>query len=511
MKRINNIDIISVILLTIIFSICITIPSLNRHIEIVIPYMFMIFFLPGYSVLTVLSAKNRGLISKILISILISIIILFLLISFAHYISISFKTILMILTITTLFFAALGYIQRFRASKESYEYLVCGSCGSYYKHKKGKSLDDFGACHCGGKLRYVEINLMSKCEPKRKESSTKGKTSKKSKSSTSKYIICENCGGHYRLKKGESLEDFRSCHCGGKLKYAEKYYKLNEKRGFMSIDIILVLLLTFLCVIFVLTPALNNTVFRSIFSLLLFLFAPGYSLIAALFPNKQDMSGTERIALSFGLSIVVTPLIGLLLNYTPFGIRLESIFISLSLFTILMSIIAYSRRLMLHEDERFSIDFKCYFNRTVESFKRESGTDKILSIILVSSIILAVSATAYVMVPKEGEKFTEFYILGQNGKVSDYPHNLTVGQTGNVTVGIVNHEYSPVNYKIMVKLNNQTIDEKNITLSDNQIYSEPFTFVPSNSGQNQEIEFLLYKLPDENNVYRSLHMWINVG
>ncbi len=36
-----------------------------------------------------------------------------------------------------------------------------------------------------------------------------------------KYIICDECGGFYELEKGESLEDFESCLCGGSLSYAE--------------------------------------------------------------------------------------------------------------------------------------------------------------------------------------------------------------------------------------------------------------------------------------------------
>ena len=52
----------------------------------------------------------------------------------------------------------------------------------------------------------------------------------------------------------------------------------------------------------------------------------------------------ERIALSFGLSIAVVPLIGLLLNYTPHGIRLAPALLGLSVFTILLALVAYVRR-----------------------------------------------------------------------------------------------------------------------------------------------------------------------
>jgi len=34
------------------------------------------------------------------------------------------------------------------------------------------------------------------------------------------YIVCESCGGEYKLQEGESLEDFDACECGGKLKSA---------------------------------------------------------------------------------------------------------------------------------------------------------------------------------------------------------------------------------------------------------------------------------------------------
>ena len=31
------------------------------------------------------------------------------------------------------------------------------------------------------------------------------------------YLKCEKCSGYYKLQKGESLEDFEVCECGGKL------------------------------------------------------------------------------------------------------------------------------------------------------------------------------------------------------------------------------------------------------------------------------------------------------
>jgi uncharacterized membrane protein len=158
----------------------------------------------------------------------------------------------------------------------------------------------------------------------------------------------------------------------------------------------------------------------------LVLFLPGYSLIATLFPRKDDLDGIERVALSFGLSIAITPLLGLALNYTPFGIRLTPILIVLSVFTIALAIGAWVRRSWIPEGDRFRVDFGAFFKSIKDSFKTtDSKADKILTAVLIILIVLALSVTVYVIVtPKEGEKFTEFYVLGPGGMAEEYPIKL---------------------------------------------------------------------------------------
>jgi len=137
--------------------------------------------------------------------------------------------------------------------------------------------------------------------------------------------------------------------------------------------------------------------------------------------------------------------------------------------------------------------------------------DKTLSVILIIVLIIAVAATIYIIVfPQPGEKFTEFYILGPNGKAGDYPTNLTAGESGNVTIGIVNHEYANTTYQLKVMLNKTVLKDENITLANNEKKEIPFTFKPSTAGNNQKLEFLLYKLPDTAKVYRSVYLYLNV-
>ena len=91
------------------------------------------------------------------------------------------------------------------------------------------------------------------------------------------------------------------------------------------------------------------------------LFLPGYSLIAVLFSRKDDLDAIERIALSFGLSIAIVPLLGLTLNYTHFGIRLLPILIVLSVFTISLAIGAYVRRNRIPEEDKFVVDLDDFY------------------------------------------------------------------------------------------------------------------------------------------------------
>ena len=89
---------------------------------------------------------------------------------------------------------------------------------------------------------------------------------------------------------------------------------------------------------------------RYILGAVFVLWLPGYTLTKALFPNTlplktsdKDLDSVERIALSFGMSLALVPIIGLLLNYTPWGIRLTPITLSLTASTLIFATAAIIR------------------------------------------------------------------------------------------------------------------------------------------------------------------------
>ncbi len=79
----------------------------------------------------------------------------------------------------------------------------------------------------------------------------------------------------------------------------------------------------------------------------------------------------------------------------------------------------------------------------------------------VGSLILILLATVPTLnlvlsSPSGAEKFSEFWVLGPNHVMADYPSNVQVNQTNRVFVGVRNHMGSTVNYMIYVKFRNQT-------------------------------------------------------
>jgi len=207
---------------------------------------------------------------------------------------------------------------------------------------------------------------------------------------------------------------------------------------------------------------LPDSILRTVIGLPFLLFFPGYLAIAALFPAREDLDDIERVALSFGLSIAITPLIGFGLNYTPWGIRLTPILLGVSAFIFIAAVASVYRRGAVSDPFR-PFDPLQKWRAAYGAFQAEKGLDKALSVILVLSILSSVFALGYVIAfPRQGESFTEFYVLGPEGRASDYPEPA-VGEEGTVILGLVNHEHQVMNYTILVWLvkvayiDNQTV------------------------------------------------------
>ncbi len=273
-------------------------------------------------------------------------------------------------------------------------------------------------------------------------------------------------------------------------------------------ELVIIVVLSFFLVPLV---VLTTGPLRIVLGLAFVLFFPGYSLLAALYPRKSNLNGIERLALSFGLSIAIVPLIGLILNYTAWGIRLSTILSSILVFILSMVAVAWYRRQKLPHEERFQPKLCLRFFPWLHQWTTQGRWDKVITAMLILAIVGAVGTSAYVIaMPKVGEKFTEFYIAQPGPRKEDPPRMVTLGEEAKVPLGIVNYEGKTMEYIVEIVSDGQKIGEIGpIALEYEEKWEQEVSFVLTEPGESQKVEFLLYTGAGTE-PYRKLRLWIGV-
>ena len=242
---------------------------------------------------------------------------------------------------------------------------------------------------------------------------------------------------------------------------------------------------------------------RIILGIPIAVFLPGYTFLAALFPRKMQISGIERVILSFILSLAIVPLIALILNFTALGVRLEPVLYATSGFIVFASIIAWLRRRRLPIEERFKIELK--LTRPVWNRQATIGSVVLMVIILGAIGILVYFASH----PQPADAYTEFYLSPVTGEDLSYLSTLHPGQEAEVDVEIVSHELTTADYQIDMLLNDNSYKELDeISLQPGGNYIQMVSFVFNETGQKQQVEFILYK--DGITYLQPLYFWVNV-
>jgi uncharacterized membrane protein len=273
-----------------------------------------------------------------------------------------------------------------------------------------------------------------------------------------------------------------------------KSHKLWDK------NLVIYTLLSLLMIITVLIPPLNKTPVWMVPGSLFVCLIPGYLLLAVMFPKNDDLELIERLALSFGSSLILTSIIGLIFSYTRWGIHLELILIVLAVFSLLLCFITVLKMRKLPVNRRISIP----------------KLEKLLGIFLIICILLTIGTAAYTLINSEAfntndgtTNATSFYIKDLDSNVSGYTLNLVSGEQTSLTMVLVNQEGSAVNYSIIVRTNNTILKQDNISLENNQKMEIPVNLTAGIPGE-RNIEFLLYKLPNQN-PYQTRIVQLNVS
>ena len=115
-----------------------------------------------------------------------------------------------------------------------------------------------------------------------------------------------------------------------------------------------------------------------------------------------------------------------------------------------------------------------------------SNLNKALSISLAVAILAALGCLVYIVaMPKQSEKFTEFYILNTEGRAENYQTQVTVGKPIAIIIGIVNNEYEPISYRVGIRVDD--IKNKEISIGElahEEKWQEMVSCTPDKIGDN---------------------------
>jgi uncharacterized membrane protein len=251
--------------------------------------------------------------------------------------------------------------------------------------------------------------------------------------------------------------------------------------------------------------------------LALVLLAPGYALVAALFPARPDLEGVERAALSLGLSIATMPVLALLLDTMRWGIRPWPMALSLSAWIGLLCAVAALRRRTLAPA---AIPPLPAFNIRRGAQPAGSRPDKRGRWVLLAAgagLVVALAITLLSLDPTAHT--TEFYVVGREGQAENYPQTIQFGETVTATVGIIDHErgYDTRTYRIEV----WNVDRWNPAQRELLSRPDPILLGPGQTregvvnwrmprtGSDQQVEILLFA-GNGSEPYRRLRLWLNV-
>jgi len=286
------------------------------------------------------------------------------------------------------------------------------------------------------------------------------------------------------------------------------------------------------------------------------LFLPGYTFTAALFPAAYDdglidmqpercvtepgldgsVSPATRALLSLGLSVASVPLVGLLLNFTPWGIYRETVLTAIGALTLLFVAIAGYRRLQLSSKDRFTLRISSWPPRVRDwATGAETEFEMYLNVALVVCLLLAmVGATFVVVNPTEGERYTEFYLLSQDPETDtlvadNYPEQFEIGERQQLVIGIHNQEGGVRNYTVVILLQRVQFTNDSVavletsqlnrfdtSVAQNDTWQRQHMVTPDMAGKDLRLTYLLYVNDPPENVstdtaYRHTHIWVNVS
>lgn len=268
----------------------------------------------------------------------------------------------------------------------------------------------------------------------------------------------------------------------------------------------------------------------------LVIFAPGWALLAALYPEapaeesrafdadrsgltdpdseKAGIDGVERLAFAALASVVIVPLVGVAVHLSPMAITATPVLVGVVGVTVALTFVGFMRRTLLPVDQRYEPHVlapvtRLPFRETRRGIGAGSSRTTAFNVALALAVLLFGASIGYAAVnPPQTEPFTELSVDTGNVTAdteSMYPAQYTAGETRTLSLLLSNHEHDPVDYEVVVALqrvegedgqqvvDQRRIDERTISLDHDDTRYFDVDVSPSTTGDDLRVVVLAYK------------------
>lgn len=302
----------------------------------------------------------------------------------------------------------------------------------------------------------------------------------------------------------------------------------------------------------VVTDLFGGGLLRTALVLPTLLFCPGYALVSLLYPDvpgdpatrdRQGWSLTtlERCGLAVAASVAIVPLIALVLNFTPYGIRTVPVVVGVTGVTTVLSLGALVSRFRVSSENRYHPRPLAWSRASVGRYLRagpsslrgrapleaENNRQRLLNLLVVASVLLLFSSVAYAAVgptlPSDDGSYTELALLDSEGERLLGTEAPVGGSAIPATIAIENQEGQTESYTVVVQRQQVTVGEERTrvrqssvvdtyrqTVEDGETVQIKRTF--DGGGESVRIQVLLFRgeapsNPSADDAYRVTRFW----
>ncbi|WP_459192711.1 DUF1616 domain-containing protein [Halosimplex sp. J119] len=323
------------------------------------------------------------------------------------------------------------------------------------------------------------------------------------------------------------------------------YQTSNGRSGVVDLVAVVALVVVFDAVV---ALSIDLTPLRVALGLPVVLLAPGWAVIAALYPRGGDgsdpnrtrassapsrgastdpISSVVRFALSIVASVVVVAAVALAVNASPWGIRALPMVVGITVATVIAAAVASYRRRSLPTGARYSPAVP--WQPVARAARPRLSATFFLGIVLVASVVgaTAVLATSDTVKAGTDDQFTEFAALTANGSGEYVTANYTdtVDAGGSLYFDLSNDEGDRTDYSVVfvretvsVVDNETTVqsaterDRRTISVDDGATQRVEFEPEPSAENRTVRLRAYLYRgdapeEPSPSSAYRSVRIW----